>query len=418
MSAPELEAQFGEMAAELLDRYEELTLLYDLGGSLASEFDIARICAIALEKAAQAIGATEAVVGLAGERGVELAAALGGGQLDAGGLTEHVATTGRELLLHAEDSGPAEAPRVRGQSVLSVPLLPPGEEVAIGALTLAGKRDDAEFSAGDAKLANAVATQLAAAIHTSRLVEAQRAAEAVRREVEIAAGIQRTLLPERPPDLAGIELAALYVPAATLGGDYYDFIVDESGRLSVVIADVAGHSIGSALMMAMARSILRRELAEGGEPATVLEATNAALFGDLVRAGLFITAYCARFDPATGELLYANAGHNPPLMRDGASGDVSELDADGASLGILREVGFEHGVTHLAPGDAVLLYTDGVTEAAGPDGQFGEQRLQGSFDARSPQDLVDGIYAAVRAHAGDARGDDVTLVAMQARELR
>jgi sigma-B regulation protein RsbU (phosphoserine phosphatase) len=240
----------------------------------------------------------------------------------------------------------------------------------------------------------------------------------VRREVEIAAGIQRTLLPERPPDLAGIELAALYVPAATLGGDYYDFIVDESGRLSVVIADVAGHSIGSALMMAMARSILRRELAEGGEPATVLEATNAALFGDLVRAGLFITAYCARFDPATGELLYANAGHNPPLMRHGASGDVSELDADGASLGILREVGFEHGVTHLAAGDAVLLYTDGVTEAAGPDGQFGEQRLQSSFDARSPQDLVDGIYAAVRAHAGDARGDDVTLVAMQARERR
>jgi sigma-B regulation protein RsbU (phosphoserine phosphatase) len=299
-----------------------------------------------------------------------------------------------------------------------VPLIPPGEEVAIGALTLAGKRDGAEFSAGDAKLASAVATQLAAAIYTSRLVEARRAAEAVRREVEIAAGIQRTLLPERPPDLAGIELAALYVPAATLGGDYYDFIVDESGRLSVVIADVAGHSIGSALLMAMARSILRRELAEGGEPATVLEATNAALFGDLVRAGLFITAYCARFDPATGELLYANAGHNPPLMRGGASSDVSELDADGASLGILREVGFEQGSTHLAPGDAVLLYTDGVTEAAGPDGQFGEERLQRSFDGRFPRDLVDGIYAAVRAHGGDARGDDVTLVAMRAREPR
>lgn len=418
MSAPELEAQLGEMAAELLDRYEELTLLYDLGGSLASEFDIPRICTIALEKAAQAIGATEGVVGVDGERGVELAAALGGAHLDAGGITEHVAATGRELLLHADDPGPGEAPRVHGQSVLSVPLLPPGEEVAIGALTLAGKRDGAEFSAGDAKLANAVATQLAAAIHTSRLVEARRAAEAVRREVEIAAGIQRTLLPERPPDLAGIELAALYVPAATLGGDYYDFIVDESGRLSVVIADVAGHSIGSALMMAMARSILRRELAEGGEPATVMEATNAALFGDLVRAGLFITAYCARFEPATGALLYANAGHNPPLVRGGGSGDVSELDADGAALGILREVGFEQGETHLAPGDAMLLYTDGVTEAAGPGGQFGEQRLQGSFDGRPPQDLVDGIYAAVRAHAGDARGDDVTLVAMRARELR
>jgi serine phosphatase RsbU (regulator of sigma subunit) len=194
--------------------------------------------------------------------------------------------------------------------------------------------------------------------------------------------------------------------------------VDESGRISVVIADVAGHSIGSALMMAMARSILRRELAEGAQPAAVLEATNSALFDDLVRAGLFITAYCARFDPATGALLYANAGHNPPLLRGGESGDVVELDADGASLGILKEVGFERRETHLAAGDAVLFYTDGVTEAAGPDGQFGEQRLQRLFDGRSPRDLVDGIYAAVRAYAGDARGDDVTLVAMCVREAR
>ena len=417
MSDLELDAQLGEMTAELLDRYEELTLLYDLGGSLASVFDIARIAEIALEKAAQVIGATEAVVGLDGERGIELAAALGGARLDAGGITELVASTGRELLLHADDPAPGQAPRVTGQSVLSVPLIPPGEEVAIGALTLARTRG-AEFSAGDAKLASAVATQLAAAIHTSRLVDARRSAEAVRREVEIAAGIQRTLLPERPPDLRGAELAALYVPAATLGGDYYDFIVDESGRLSVVIADVAGHSIGSALMMAMARSILRRELTGGGEPATVMEATNDALYDDLVRAGLFITAYCARFDPETGELLYANAGHNPPLLRGVGSGDVSELDADGASLGILPWVGFEQGKTELVPGDAVLLYTDGVTEAAGPDGQFGEQRLQHLFDGRSPHDLVGTIYAAVRAHAGDARGDDITLVAMRARESR
>ena len=414
MSGNELGDQLEEMAAELLDRYEELTLLYDLAGSLASVFEVARICEIALEKAAQAIGATEAVVGLTGEHGVELVAALGGAGLDSGGITEHVATTGRELLLHEQDPGPEQALRIQGQSVLSVPLIPPGAEAAIGALTLAGKRGGLEFSAGDAKLANAVATQLAVAIHTSRLVDSQRVAEAVRREVEIAAGIQRTLLPERPPDLPGVELAALYVPAATLGGDYYDFIADAEGRVSIVIADVAGHSIGSALMMAMARSILRRELAEGAQPAAVLEATNTALFDDLVRAGLFITAYCARFDPASGTLVYANAGHNPPLLRVGGSGEIVELDADGASLGILAEVGFEQGETRLAPGDAVLLYTDGVTEAAGRGEQFGETRLRMAFDDRSPRDLVDGIYAAVRAHAGDARGDDVTLVVVRA----
>ncbi len=404
-----------EMTAELLDRYEELTLLYDLGGSLASEFDIARICEIALEKAASAIGATKAVVGLLAEGGIEQAASFGGQELVGHGITEHVASTGREVLLHEADAGPQLTRRVWGESVLSVPLVPPGEEQPIGALTLAAKRAGAEFSAGDAKLANAVATQLAAAIHTSRLVESRRAAELVRREVEIAAGIQRTLLPERPPEIAGAELAALYVPATTLGGDYYDFIVDDTGGVSIVIADVAGHSIGSALMMAMARSILRRELAEGGRPAHVLESTNRALFADLVRAGLFITAFCARLEPASGELVYANAGHNLPLLRR-AGGDITELDADGAALGILAEVGFEECGASLGPGDALLLYTDGVTEAAGAGGQFGEERLAAEFTGRSPQDLVDHIYAAVRAHAGDARGDDVTLVAVRRRE--
>jgi serine phosphatase RsbU (regulator of sigma subunit) len=284
----------------------------------------------------------------------------------------------------------------------------------LGALTLAAKPDGARFTAGDAKLATAVATQLAAALYTSRLVESLRAAEAVRREVEIAAGIQRALLPERPPDLPGAELAALCVPAANVGGDYYDLLVDEEGRLSVVIADVAGHSVGSALMMAMARSVLRRELASDADPAAVLRATNTALFDDLARAGLFITAFCAQFDPASGALEYANAGHNPPLLRRAANGETRELDADGVALGILRDAEFEHGSAALGPGDVVLLYTDGVTEAAGADGQFGEERLRAALGDMPAGELVDAVYAAVRAYAGDARGDDVTLVALRA----
>lgn len=413
-----LESQLAEMAAELLDRYEELNLLYDLGGSLASVFDTDRICAIALDKAAETIGATRAVVALTGPRGVELAAARGGAEPVLGGVTQHVAATGREVLLHEDEPGPEGVARLGRESVLSVPLLPPRADTPIGALTLLEKADGARFTAGDAKLANAVATQLAAAIYTSRLVESLRASEAVRREIEIAAGIQRSLLPERPPELANAQLAALCVPAANVGGDYYDFLVDEAGGLSLVIADVAGHSIGSALMMAMARSILRRELRSGGHPADVLRATNAALFDDLVRAGLFITAFCARFDPATRRLEYANAGHNPPLLRRAAGGEPLELDADGASLGILRDVEFEQGTAALDSGDLLLLYTDGITEAPGPDGQFGEERLRAALDDSPPAALVEAIYAAVLAHAGDVRADDVTLVALRAEAAR
>jgi hypothetical protein len=321
MSETELEDQLAEMAAELLDRYEELNLLYDLGGSLASVFDPERICAIALDKAAQAIGSTQAVVALTGPQGVELAAARGGAVLDEGGITEHVAVTGHEVLLHENDPAPDGVIRLGSESILSVPLLPPSADKPIGALTLAGKPDGARFTAGDAKLANAVATQLAAAVYTSRLVDSLRSAEAVRREMEIAATIQRSLLPERPPDVPNVQLAALCVPAANVGGDYYDFVVDKAGGLSLVIADVAGHSIGSALMMAMGRSILRRELDGGGEPAAVLRATNAALFDDLVRAGLFITAFCARFDPATPSRVRRGAAAVSPSSQP--SSDVS-----------------------------------------------------------------------------------------------
>ncbi len=325
-----------------------------------------------------------------------------------------MAATGREVLLHDGDPAPDGSTR-GGGAVLCVPLVLPGDSEPVGALTLAERAAGGRFTAGHAKLATTVATQLAAGIYRSRAVDSLRATEAVRREVEIAAGIQRSLLPAAPPELAQAELGALCVPAANVGGDYYDFLVDDAGRVSLVIADVAGHSIGSALMMAMARSILRRELTEGGDPATVLAATNAATYDDLVRAGLFITAFCARHDPAAGTLEYANAGHNLPLLRR-ATGEIVELDADGASLGILDDVEFEGASIPFGPGDSLLLYTDGVTEAAAPDGeQFGEARLHEVFGALSPRELVEAVYAAVRGHTGEAaHGDDVTLVALRA----
>jgi sigma-B regulation protein RsbU (phosphoserine phosphatase) len=396
-----LQAQLDEMTAELLDRYEELTLLYDLGGALATLFDVEEISAVALAKAARAVGAEHAELTFAGDA-------------PAGSVPEQVIATGRQLLLHEGDPAPDGVPAPA--AALSVPLLLPGEEAPIGALTLTGGAGS-RFTAGDAKLAATVASQLASAIYRSRVVESMRETEAVRRELELAAGIQRSLLPAHPPELAGVELAALCVPAANVGGDYYDFLVDEAGRVSLVIADVAGHSIGAALMMAMARSILRRELSEGAHPAAVLAATNDAMFDDLVRAGLFITAFCARYDPVQRRLEYANAGQNLPLLRRAATGELLELDADGASLGILRAVEFEQGSIELEPRDTLLLFTDGVTEAAAASGeQFGDERLGAVFDGRAPAELTMAVLGAVRAHAGGVgQSDDVTLVVLRAK---
>lgn len=422
------ELELEGMTEELLGKYEESTLLYDLSSALGSTFDVPAVCGIALDKALQVIEAAKAFVVLAGEDGrlsvpaARAADGLAGTTMAAGtGISGYVAASGRQLLLHAEEPAPAGVTRdgTAWDAVLSVPLAVSGGET-IGAMTLTGRRSDERFTAGDAKLASAIAAQLATAIHSSRLVATLREAERVQREVEIAAGIQRSLLPAGAPELPGLALAGLCLPAANVGGDYYDFLADDRGRLTLVIADVAGHSIGSALMMAMARAVLRREIAAGGSPAGVLAATNRGLFDDLVNAGLFITMFCVRYDPATRGLVHANAGHNLPLLRR-ADGETVELDADGAAIGILKDVEFEEQTVLLRPGDTLLLYTDGIVEAPSPDGEpFGDERLRrlvADAGPIPPAGLAALIDVAVRSHTGGApQRDDVTFVALQGVE--
>ncbi|MCW2952831.1 MAG: Serine phosphatase RsbU regulator sigma subunit [Conexibacter sp.] len=260
-----------------------------------------------------------------------------------------------------------------------------------------------------------IAASRVTALHRSLRLRQQQAEQ----EVELAAGVQRSLLPGSPPHVNGGSVAGRCFPATNVGGDCFDYLVDGAGRLALFIADVAGHSISSALLMAMGRSALRREIAAGASPADVLTATNHAMYGDLVTTELFITMFCARYDPASGLLEYASAGHNPPLLRTGA--DVVELDADGVAIGILDGVEFEACTVSMAPGDRLLLYTDGAMEALDEAGeQFGEPRLHAlmkAYPGLTPGRFVDHVYAAVGAHAGDApQQDDITLVALQTEE--
>jgi sigma-B regulation protein RsbU (phosphoserine phosphatase) len=257
-------------------------------------------------------------------------------------------------------------------------------------------------------------------------VTERRRAEEARRELEIAKQIQLSLLPEVPLHLATAEIAGLCVPATHVGGDYFDYF-HRGGLVDLVIADVSGHSVGAALIMAEARSVLRAEarrtLAEPARSegvAPILDGVNDTLHEDLSGADLFITMFYVRYDCRTRRLSYANAGHNFALLLKSGEERCVPLDADGLVLGVRKGVAFEEKTEDLEPGDWLLLYTDGVIEAQNGAGEFfGIARLCRLFAARralAPEAMIAELLAELRAFAGkNPLRDDVSMVALRAR---
>ena len=238
--------------------------------------------------------------------------------------------------------------------------------------------------------------------------------------------LQRALLPASLPRIAGLEIAASYAPLGRAGGDLYDlFPLDERqndrgdvcttpSRWCIFIGDVEGHGLAAALVMAIVQAVLHAHPAEIARPASLLMHANQQLCGK--RIGGFVTAFLGIYEPASRRLTYARAGHPPPLLRRAADGSIGALDAVGSCpLGIDESDTFQEAAVQLERDDALLLYTDGITEAQGTaEDQFGVDRLMRLFrDAGDqPAELIDGVREAVRAHEhGEAAGDDQTLVA-------
>jgi sigma-B regulation protein RsbU (phosphoserine phosphatase) len=252
-------------------------------------------------------------------------------------------------------------------------------------------------------------------------VSERRRAEEERRELEIARQIQMSLLPKAPLRLRGFEVAGICVPTAHVGGDYYDFF-SAGDNVDLVIADVSGHSVGAALIMAEMRSSLKAELRrDHNEPpatAEILAALNDVLYGDLSGSEFFITMFYLRYELTTRRLRYANAGHNQAvLLRRGATA-CAHLDAEGLVLGVRREVSFEEKGLVLAPGDRLLMYTDGVTDAQDEAGEFfGLARLCAAFRRHGdqpPEAMIECLLEELRAFR--SRGDfedDISMVAMR-----
>jgi serine phosphatase RsbU (regulator of sigma subunit) len=308
------------------------------------------------------------------------------------------------------------------QSIIAAPLLV--KDRAIGVIELFNKPGG--FSENDLGLLTAIASTAAIAIDNARLYQAAVDKGRMERELQMALTVQTGLLPSKIPQFAGWDFAAHWKPAREVSGDYYDFIyLDSAGHtlfnnepsLGLVIADVTDKGMPAALFMAFTRSIIRASVHQADSPAEGITHANHLICDESTR-GLFVTVFYAQLNPTTGQLNYVNAGHNPPLHYCAARGTLQRLMPTGISVGIVNDFIFKQDILTLEPGDFLLCYTDGITEAIDPEEQaFGIPRLEGVALAHRDEtanELAISVLQAVSEFCGSNKQfDDMTIMVVK-----
>ena len=239
---------------------------------------------------------------------------------------------------------------------------------------------------------------------------------AIQRELDVARNMQQSILPARFPDLPNCEIFGSMEPAREVGGDFFDVISLDNERVGLAIADVSGKGVPAALFMMSSRTLLKGAAIGIPEPGDALREVNDLLEQEN-EAMMFVTVFYAVFDPATGDLTYANGGHNPPLIVHADGTSTLLPTTGGIALGVMGGIHYEQSTVTLAPGDIAVLYTDGVSEAMNAEGEeFGVERLRQVFENNPPADarITNGaVFNAVHAFAGGtAQSDDITCLTL------
>jgi sigma-B regulation protein RsbU (phosphoserine phosphatase) len=345
-----------------------------------------------------------------------------------------VATSVIGYLLHGDDhlasTDLANDPRFAGlrnvesrvRSILAAPLRV--ENRVTGVLAVTQAKPGRQFNAGDLQLLRIVAGHSAEVIERARLrviaLETQRLEEErarAHKEQMQAREIQMSFVPSRSLQAGGREILGRVIPAGEVGGDAFDYFMVEGGRLGFAISDVAGKGLPAALLMASAAASLRAFCDGRLDLPTAIAHVNQsvvrAVHGAMSR---FVTLFYGEWDPATGVLTYTNAGHNPPfLLRE--DGSVQELGEGGLPLGLFEDRGYNEGRVSLAPGEALLLYSDGITEAVDlARREYGEERLRALWKQRAreaPEQVIRSVFDEVQRFRGTAaQSDDMTVVVL------
>ncbi|MBI4125889.1 MAG: SpoIIE family protein phosphatase [Deltaproteobacteria bacterium] len=398
-------------------RADDLTQVYQLILNCVVElFDVERASIMTYD---EAIGGLRVVASHGIDRAIAERAVVRIGE----GISGRVFQRHEPLLvsdIKAEQLGPSRG-GYKTNSLMSAPVtcfpLKVGEE-GLGVINVTDRRDQRPFTKDDVQLLTTIANQAASYLHMCQLSEKLKAGERLREQLEIARQIQYRLLPVIPTNIEGLDVAGRLVTAERVGGDYYDCFPAHPKRPAFVVADVSGHSIGAAMIMAAFRASVRAQQDSDYSPAMLAQRVNQILFEDLFQAEQFISMVYLQYARSRQVIQLTNGGHPPPLLMRAREGKVEWLSTDDPLLGIESHSIFHEKKLVVAPGDVLVLYTDGVIEAANPSGErFGTERLVACVaDAvhGSAQQMVDVLVESVSAFIDPSvPRDDITALVIK-----
>ncbi len=411
-----LSRQVREAEFELKARLLELESLYDLGLSLGGQLDLS---ALADEVLFRSISLTDAGKGslvLIEESGaVLLERSVGGDVVSAGDAASWSLPEGGVINNEAAAVATAGMRLAGCEKCLAVGIAVPGRRLGILAVADKESRDGRvlDFTPTDARLLSLFANQAAGAIETARLHREAIEKERIERELELAAAIQRQILPRDLPSVPGIEIAARNRPTRQVGGDYFDVFPLSRGRLAFLVADVSGKGVPAALLVSTVHAAVHLQIDEAKTVADLIGRIDRHL-QKYAATRKFLTCFFGLVEPDTGTLRYVSAGHNPALLRRG-SGEVEQLRATGVPIGMFPNASWREETAVMQPGDLLCVYSDGITEALNTaDEEFGMDRLSRLLDGEPPAKVCESVFDAVSAFAGDAsQYDDQTLLLLK-----
>lgn len=422
-------AQLEEENQRLKRAVEELTILNDLARAIGASLNTQEIINTIIRRSLRSLNAEQGVITMVHDQANEPTKTLirtmsESREYEAFHLDQSLLGWMQINKKPLSIQNPKSDPRFRGlklddsiHSLLCVPLLVKSE--LKGVLSLCNKKDRAGFTIEDQRLLAIIAAQSAQIIETARLYEEERALLSVREELRLALDIQIGLLPKTLPEISGYEIAGASEPAQLVGGDYFDFIKVDDGRLAITLGDVSGKGLPAALLMSNLQATIRGMTLLDVSPKQCLGRSNRLMYQS-TDPHKFATLFYGILDTRNHRFVYSSAGHDLPFFLSGGREPV-RLKAGGLLLSCLENSEYEEDDIGLEPGDLLVIYSDGITEARSEDDEeFGEERLGlliSENSGLSPSELIKKITGTVKEFAGSLpQMDDMTLVVVKRAE--